>query len=124
MAETALTPISVPLAGGTSSGTLFAHGTVDVSNGNIISAQSRWDRLVVLVQTNGTAGTLTITAGTDHRYAFRGALGNQAISLAIGEQVAFQIESARHATVGNDIHFTYSNLNAANIVVLMLPSTI
>lgn len=122
MAETALTPISVPLAGGTTSGTLYGNGTVDVSNGNIISAQDRFDRLLFLVQANGTAGTLSVTAGTDDRLSFRGKLGNQAISIAIGEQAAFVVESARHTTIGNDIHLTYTNLNAANIVVLKLPA--
>lgn len=124
MAATALTPISVPIAGGTTSGTLYNNGTVDVSNGNILSAQNRFDRLLFLVQANGTAGTLTVVAGTDDRLTFRGKLGNSAISIAIGEQAAFVVEAARHATVGNDIHLSYSNLNAAGIVVLKLPAAL
>lgn len=109
MALVTITPMRPSLAAGTA----WTGGTIDTTDGALITDGAERP-ILVYVNNTGVAGTITIAAGTAIDEAPRLGAGAVAITVAGTATSVFAIESARHSRAG-DIAITFSAGMAGNI---------
>lgn len=84
---------------------VVASATAIVAADDLVIEAGGWtDRLLVMIDnTGGSAGTITVKAGSYDDGAFREGLGD--LNITAGTNlIAFTVEGARHAQADGDIH--------------------